>query len=184
MERTSLIICERIEELFPLQEAHTLAFYYPFRHEVNVLPLLKKYIIQKKRIVLPKVLNSTTMAFFEIQNLEDTAPSAYGSYEPNATVPVNPEEIDWMFVPGVAFTEHCYRLGYGGGYYDRYLKNARIQTVGVAYDFQITNQFEPDAYDVPLDYVITESRRLQRQNGDDSSNRSRKTNPRKGLPDS
>lgn len=163
-------ICEQILSQFPLEDAQTIALYYPFNQEVNVLPIIEALLQKNKRVVLPKVLSKTTMGFFEISHLEDVEVSAFGVKEPISTVEVPVHTIDWMFIPGVAFNPDCYRLGYGAGYYDRFLQHASIKTVGVAYDFQITDEFIPEAHDVPLMYVITENRLLQHRNEDDSSN--------------
>lgn len=173
IKETSQVICERIQGIFPLKDAKTIALYYPFHQEVDVIPLIEGLLQENKRVVLPKVLDKTTMAFFLIDDLHDVETSTFGVKEPVSNVVVQPEDIDWMFIPGIGFSKDCYRIGYGAGYYDRYLIDHSIYTVGVAFDFQIIDHFTPDVYDVPLKYIITENRLLQRQNEGGSSNRNR-----------
>src|SRR5690554_221137 len=112
-------IMAHIEEAFPLDELQTIALYYPFNNEVDLRPLIERLLIKKKKIVLPKVLSKTTMDFFLIQDIHDVSPSRFGVYEP--TGDKRADQIDIMFVPGIAFNNEGYRLGYGAGFYDRFL---------------------------------------------------------------
>jgi 5-formyltetrahydrofolate cyclo-ligase len=72
----------------------------------------------------------------------------------------NIEDIDLIIVPGVVFDEHCNRIGFGAGYYDRFLpKRAKnSSTIGLAYDYQIINKIPTGDYDIPLDFIISEKR--------------------------
>lgn len=173
VEEKSSLLCERICANFPLEKLEVIAFYYPFNHEVDLRPIMEELFKQNKKVVLPKVLSKTTMAFFPIADLTDVERSRFGVLEPRTMDSVDPNTIDLMFIPGVAFSKDCYRLGYGAGFYDRFLVDRDIQTVGVAYDFQVDDRFPIDPHDVPLNFVITESRLLQRHSGDGSSSRSK-----------
>jgi 5-formyltetrahydrofolate cyclo-ligase len=170
VEELSVIINNRIKENFNLDEIEVLAFYYPFNQEVNVLPLIEALLNQNKIVVLPKVTSKTTMSFYKIDSLNDVSRSQFGVYEPTTNQLVPQDEIEIMFIPGVGFNSKGYRLGYGAGYYDRYLINHAFNTVGVCFDFQITEEFEVDAHDIPLDFIISENRLLQCQNEDDLPN--------------
>ena len=74
------------------------------------------------------------------------------------------EEIDLIIVPGVAFDERGYRIGYGSGCYDRFLAkiNTKCIKVGLAYDFQVVKEIEEEGYDIPMDYIVTEKRMIGR----------------------
>ena len=162
----STLIIERILGEIDLESSETIALYYPFNNEVNVLPLIELLLKQKKRVVLPKVTGKTTMEFYRIESTVDVELSKFGVYEPNTKSIVNKIEIDWMLIPGVGFNSKGYRLGYGAGYYDRYLEEHQFKTVGICFDFQITDAFEINEYDVPLDFIISENRLLQFHNAD------------------
>lgn len=160
-------IIKRIQQVFPLGKVQTIALYYPFRNEVNLLLFIEDLLKQGKKVALPKVLDQTTMAFYEVKDLNTLVISKFGIHEPNPEIcrQIAKAEIDFMFVPGVGFNQACYRLGYGAGFYDRYLCEHAFPTVGVCFDLQITT-FQSDSHDVPLDYVISETHLLERRNGD------------------
>jgi 5-formyltetrahydrofolate cyclo-ligase len=162
----SKTITKRCLEQIELENAQTIAIYYPINHEVDVLPLINALLEMKKRVVLPRVTGKTTMEFYQIHEIDAVERSKFGVYEPNTGIQVEKDKIDLMFIPGVGFNRSCYRLGYGAGYYDRYLAAHSFKTIGVCFDFQITDAFETNDYDIPLNQVISENRLLQRQNGD------------------
>ena len=74
-------------------------------------------------------------------------------------------QIDCALVPGIAFDEKCNRIGFGGGYYDRFLSDADIFKIGLCYDFQIVGETEHGAFDVPMDTVISERRTIASKEG-------------------
>jgi 5-formyltetrahydrofolate cyclo-ligase len=170
VEITSKHIMNRIKSYFNLDEIQVIALYYPFNQEVDVLPLIEYLLKQNKIVVLPKVTSKTTMSFYKIDSLNDVSRSQFGVYEPNTNQVVTKDDIEIMFIPGVGFNSKGYRLGYGAGYYDRYLIDHAFNTVGVCFDFQITDEFEIAAHDIPLDFVISENRLLQCHNEDDLPN--------------
>lgn len=159
-------IIENLLNQFCFNDLDVVALYYPFKNEVNSLPLIEYLLKQNKKVVLPKVLSKTTMAFYEIKNLTDVTKSKFGVLEPTNDVITPSVDIDIMLIPGVGFNHHGYRLGYGAGYYDRYLVDQTFPTVGVCFDLQLNNDFEIDVYDIPLNFVITESHQLQHHNVD------------------
>lgn len=92
-----------------------------------------------------------------IGSLEDLAPGYKGIPEPAAPAPTAPE-ADVIVVPGVAFTAGGTRLGYGGGFYDRYLAEATGTRIGLCYDFQIVEDLPAGPHDIPMDRIVTEAR--------------------------
>ena len=131
----------------------------PIKNEVDVLPLFAR---PGHRFLFPRVEEgSKKLAFYEAESFDDFEPGAYGIREPKLDLPrIGIEKIDLFVVPGVAFSENCERIGYGGGYYDTTLKfkNNRARSVGVAFDLQIVEAGFSDPFDVRLDAVLTERR--------------------------
>lgn len=134
------------------REAKTIATYLSMPHEYDTLPLIKKAIEDKKRIVIPKTLGPGQMIFVEYHP-ERLEPSKFGVWEPIDTIEVPKEEIDLIHVPGVAFNEAGYRVGYGGGFYDRYLSDYQGKTVSTIFSCQAAS-FTPDQYDIPVSEVL------------------------------
>jgi len=131
----------------------------PIKNEVDVLPLFRR---SGRRFLFPRVVrDSKKLAFYEVGSFDDFEPGAYGIMEPKLSLPeAGVGEIDLFVVPGVAFSDRCERIGYGGGYYDTTLKfkDNRARSVGVAFDFQIVEPGFSDPFDVRLDAVLTERR--------------------------
>lgn len=160
----SKIICDKIKQIISFQNSDTVMAYLPFRNEVDVTFLFDYLWSRKKRVVIP-VCEAESCALIpsELRNIEeDLKPGTWGILEPKAEKmrPVLPEEIDFIIIPGVAFDPLCNRLGYGGGYYDRFLLRIKENTpkVAVAFDLQIVDSLVPGKYDIPTDMVITEGK--------------------------
>jgi len=142
------------------QEAKTIFCYVSFRSEINTLDIIKDALTRGKRVCVPKVLpEMNLMKPFLIKDPnKDLKKGFYGILEPDEKCPeVNPEEIDLIIVPGLAFTHEGYRIGYGGGFYDRFLSNSESITCSLAYDFQLYDELPVKDFDIPVDYLITES---------------------------
>ena len=160
VEEYSQKIIQNIKNTFQLGQFQCVGFYMPLQNEVDLRPLIKEMLQLNKKIVLPKVLDKTTMQFFEISDLSDVRTSSFNILEPISTKPINKEDIDILFIPGIAFSvdnKRIDRLGFGAGYYDRYLIDYPNRKVGICFNFQITNEFTPLPHDVKLDCLITES---------------------------
>ena len=97
------------------------------------------------------------MSFYRIDSLADTAPGVFGVLEPLTNELVSPDEFDVMIVPLVAFDERCGRIGYGGGYYDRYLPFTHCPSIGLAFERQRIDDTMPEVHDHALDMIITET---------------------------
>jgi len=135
-----------------------LALYYPSSFEVNVLKLLEFNYISNQNLLLPVVEESNSMNFFRWKKNEVLQVNKFGILEPIKTKKNIPNII---LVPLLAFDEDKYRLGYGKGFYDRYLNKylkrfKNILTVGVAFSFQKYHKLPINNKDVKLNYIITE----------------------------
>ena len=135
-----------------------IALYYPSNFELNVLKLLKFNNILTKEILLPVIDKKNLMNFFSWKKNDVLFVNKFGMLEPikkKAKVP------DLILVPTLAYDKNKYRLGYGKGFYDRYLKKylkkfKNIVSVGVAFSFQKYHKLPINRNDVKLDFIITE----------------------------
>ncbi|HEY8891557.1 MAG TPA: 5-formyltetrahydrofolate cyclo-ligase [Clostridium sp.] len=143
-----------------------IMLYISFNKEVDTYPLAKWCLVNGKVVVAPYCIHSDKKIIpFEINNLtNDLTKSTFGIMEPKHDLlkMVNIKDIDLIIVPGVVFDNHCNRIGFGVGYYDRFLskKSKDTLTIGIAYDYQIVDKIPINEYDVPLDLIITEKRTI------------------------
>ncbi len=157
----SRAIAERVVKLQEFQKAKVIVFYASLAGEVDTFGLMKKALDLDKDVVLPCVLSGThTLEFRRIQDLDnDLEYGPYNIQQPNRnkTQSIQPELVDLVIVPGIAFDRSNNRLGRGVGYYDRFLANlsADVPSVGLAFDFQILERLPTDLHDVPVQQVIS-----------------------------
>ena len=135
-----------------------LALYYPTSFEINVLKLLENQYMNNKNILLPVIEENNRMNFFSWKKNQVLLVNKFGILEPQKTKFKIPNLI---LLPILAFDRNKYRLGYGKGFYDRYLnkylkKINNILTVGVAFSFQKHHKLPINKNDVKLDYILTE----------------------------
>ena len=141
------------------KKSNTIALYVPIKNEVDLMSLLSE---KGKRFLFPRVENGTKkLTFYEASSADDFEKGSFNIPEPKTTLnKVDIENIDLFLVPGVAFSEKCERIGYGGGFYDTTLKykNKNARTLGVAFDFQIVEEGFSEPFDERLDAVATPER--------------------------
>ena len=135
-----------------------LALYYPSNFEINVLKILEFNNISIQDILLPVIDKKKFMKFFSWKKNEILFVNKFGMLEPAKSKAKLP---DIMLVPLLAFDKNKYRLGYGKGFYDRYLNRylkqfKNILTVGVAFSFQKYHKLPINRTDIKLDFIITE----------------------------
>lgn len=148
------------------RQADVILAYMSFSSEVDTRFLIDSALKSGKQVAIPKCEDKETIRFYYIKNKEQTAPGTYGIMEPTTEEPVDPEDgRNYLcLLPGVAFDENCNRLGYGGGYYDRFLKqHPRVGRIMLAYELEKTEELLPDETDVPAQVVLTEVRRYSRE---------------------
>ena len=136
-------------------------FYYPIENEVNTLPLIERLCAEGKKIFLP-VVRGKDMLFKQFEGFDKLHAGKFGIYEPaGKELDILP---DVMCIPGVAFDKSCNRIGYGGGYYDRYLAvaNTTIKSA-FAYEFQVIDKIETENFDKAVDEIFTENRIIIRR---------------------
>lgn len=151
VERDSTRLRLMLAPLLQGEVALHVGIYIPMEHEVNLLPLLQEY--PRHRYAAPRCLPGHKMQFHHIRDAgADTAPGAHGIPAPHEHLPIIlPEAFDLIIVPGVAFSPSGQRLGYGGGYYDRYLPHCRkAQIIALAFAEQMLPELPTEAHDLPI----------------------------------
>lgn len=154
LDLSNLIISKIKKHSYYLQ-ANTIGIYVSFHQEVHTMPFIQEMLIEKN-VCIPKI-EYKKMQFHQINSLESLKKNSFGILEPENENTVNKEQIDLLIVPIVAFDKFNNRIGYGGGYYDRYLADYRGKTIGIAFSFQEIKEIIPEPYDCPLDIVIHEN---------------------------
>lgn len=158
------IITDKLLSMDCIKNAHNIMLYLDFNNEVQTNNLINKLLSLKKTISSPVAYKKDRKLIpTQITDLKkDIQLGAYGIREPNPnysrSIPV--KDLDIVIVPAVAYDLNCYRLGYGGGFYDRFLENLRPDTItiGIAFDLQIFDSVPKDPHDAQLDYIVTESK--------------------------
>ncbi len=155
--RLSAQVCDRARRLLAAAGADTVMVYVSFRSEVETNRLIVE-LRRTHRVAAPRVVAAGTMDAMLLGG--QLVRSRLGILEPPATGEmVEPESIDAVLVPGLAFDSEGYRLGYGGGYYDRFLaRYARALRIGLAFEAQMVESVRPHIRDQPLDHIVTERR--------------------------
>lgn len=147
------------------KKCNTLLCYADFNQEVATSKFINNCLLDGKQVGLPRVEKAGIMNFYTIDNMKDLSAGTLGILEPKGEKKL---EINCdlypsilMIMPGVAFDEKCHRVGYGGGYYDRYLmRYPNIMTVAVCYEIQILSKIITKPHDISPHILITENRTL------------------------
>ena len=155
VEEDSALLRAMLAPLLQTPTPQNVGIYIPMTHEVNLLPLLQEY--PQHHYAAPRCLPGRQMSFHHIRRVaEDTAPDAHGIPAPHADLPViQPEDIDILFVPGVAFTPDGDRLGYGGGYYDRYIPRCtKAHLIAAAFTEQMQATLPTEPHDLRIPHLL------------------------------
>ena len=148
-------LCRMVLQTKQYQQTSTLYGYLPFNQEVDLIPLLRQAMADGKQVALPKCYGKE-MWFIRISDLTRVRPGTIGAPEPVADSPVASDPAALVIVPGLVFDRSGYRIGYGGGYYDRFLSaEPQHPTIGLCYSFQLTDCLEPESHDIPVDLVFS-----------------------------
>jgi len=150
-----LLACER------LMDADVILAYYPFRDELDILPFLEEAMRRGKEIWLPRTIpTKREMVPYRYTGKQMLAQGAYGIWEPDPTKakPADTGRLEAVLVPGVGFDRRGGRLGYGAGYYDRFLASLghRPFLLGVGFSVQVVEQVPMEPHDILLDGVVSE----------------------------
>jgi 5-formyltetrahydrofolate cyclo-ligase len=148
----------KIEEAFmalpQYQQAKDIYCYKNFNQEVDTSLILNRACLEKKNVYLPRV-EGRDMNFYKILSEKELKKGYFGILEPVGGI-LNTSYTGLMILPGLAFDFNGNRLGYGKGFYDRYLKKGNFIKVGLAYDFQVVDELEVKEHDQKMDVIVTE----------------------------
>ena len=141
------------------QEAKVIATYLSFPHEFQTQELIEQALRDGKKVLIPKTYPKGRMDFV-VYDPQQLVKTSFGLLEPQGDLEVvDASQIELIHVPGLAFTMEGYRIGYGGGYYDRYLKHFTGHTLSPVYPCQIQD-FMPEDHDIPVEEVLIDEGNL------------------------
>lgn len=136
------------------RNANTIYGYLPYNQEVRTVPMLEQALLDGKKVAVPKVIGDE-MVFIYLTDLAQVEKGYAGIPEPIANEPVAHDETALVLMPGLAFDKEGHRIGYGGGFYDRFLeKEPNHPTLALCYEFQMLPHLETEAHDIPVDCVL------------------------------
>jgi 5-formyltetrahydrofolate cyclo-ligase len=160
MQQAAQMIARRLNDLLPVQRAETIMGYAPMRNEVDLESFYQEQYQQGKTILLPRVEGNEIKAV-PWQGWEKTSVSSFGIREPQGDF-YPAEKIDVVLVPGLAFDGRGFRVGYGRGFYDRFLPGLRRDAFkcGICYEFQVVESVFPHENDIPMHWIVTEQSEL------------------------
>ena len=151
-------ICERLLMNTEYKQCDTILAYVSSDIEVNTRGIIKHALSDGKYVACPRCIPGThEMEFYYIESMDDLSAGSYGILEPDPEVCEAAEDVDGALclVPGLCFDRRGYRLGYGGGYYDRYLGSHDLVTVGLCYSYFMVRELLHGRYDARMKKVIT-----------------------------
>ena len=161
LHEKSLQILERFRQLSAYKDASLLLAYVDAKREAETRLLMRCAWDDGKKVAAPRVDGDGIMHFYYLRSLKDLEPGAFGIMEPRADCRICEPEEGLLLMPGVAFVEQGHRVGYGGGYYDRYLeKHPHLIHIALAFEFQIFPEVPSEKHDICPDLIVTENRIL------------------------
>jgi len=159
----SIVIKESLFKLPQFLSAQSVMFYVSFRSEVETHAMIREALASGKTVVVPATdMKNRSLALSRLEDFDtDLAPGTWGILEPKPDKirPFSCRDIDLVIAPGAAFSEKGWRIGYGGGFYDRLLKESGKNACALAFELQIVSDIPHDPQkDVPVNCIITEKR--------------------------
>lgn len=142
-----------------LNLGHRCLLYYPINKEVSLKSVGEEILKNGGELYFPVITGKHSMDFYQVLNLDTS------NWEKVKGIPQPPKENkkyrdsspdDIIFIPGIGFNREGYRMGYGGGFFDRWLPHFKGQSVGICYDVQLTDKLIPEEHDWPVNFICTE----------------------------
>jgi len=163
ISRNSSIITNKLDSYILKNNYKNIMIFVSFRNEIYTHDLIKKWLIERdKNIFVPYIENDIDqMKISQIKDFEKYLErGVYNILEPTEKIKNNNEvyDLDIIVVPGLVFSKDGYRIGYGGGYYDKFLSKVsnEVKKVGIVYSDFVVNDLPVDEYDLPVDLIMTE----------------------------
>ena len=154
IEEKSAALAKAFYETAEYKNAKTIYGYLPYNQEVRTTQMLAHALVDGKQVAVPKVYGDE-MKFILLSDLGQVAKGYAGIPEPVADGPVAADPTALVLMPGLAFDPEGHRLGYGGGFYDKFLAaEPDHPTLALCYDFQMLPHLDTESYDIPVDRVL------------------------------
>jgi 5-formyltetrahydrofolate cyclo-ligase len=160
-EEYSIKIANQLFDDKDWQQAKVIGITISQNLEVDTYQIIRKAWEQEKQVAVPKCdQKERKMSFRIITEFSQLETVYFGLLEPivSQTAEVEPNSMDLLIVPGLAFATNGYRIGFGGGYYDRFLRTYSGKTLSLAFPQQIIPSFEPEEHDLPVSKIITDKK--------------------------
>ncbi len=158
----SKIVTEKLLNSEWFKNSNTIMSYISIKNEIDLQEINETIIKLGKTLVLPVIDNNgENMKSVKVDTLENLKEKKFGVMEPDFGEEIKYNEIDLVIVPGVAFDINGNRIGFGKGYYDRFLRGYNGKTIVLAYDFQVLENIETEEHDEKVEEIITELRDIK-----------------------
>jgi len=148
IKKRSLELCEKVSSSLIFENAKIISCYLSFGKEIDTMDIINNCFMSKKTLCVPVVIGND-MIFSKIDSTKNLVKNKMGFLEPENIVEIPKHKIDLIIVPALGYNENKYRLGYGRGFYDRYLKDFKNMTLGMCFKEFIVD-FTPSDYDIPV----------------------------------
>lgn len=159
LHQASRQIAKRVRELPAYKDHLILLAYVDARREVETRLLIRQAWADGKKVAVPRVDGEGVMHYYYIESFDDLEPGSFHLMEPKKGCPLCETDTGLMLMPGVAFDERCHRVGYGGGYYDRYVeRHPGLVHIALAFELQIFDSVPSEAHDIPPQMIVTDIR--------------------------
>ncbi len=154
-------ICDTAKSLVSFRYAEIVLMYAPIGNEIDIMPIAEEALARGKKLAFPRcITDKHIMNYHYVTNLDELSVQSYNIREPREDAPMYNPETDTgsviCFVPGIVFDREGYRLGYGKGYYDRYLANFKGSAIGITYSDFIVDSVPRGRFDLSLGILLTE----------------------------
>lgn len=154
MEQRSAKLAQLFLSCDAYRNAKTIYGYLPYNQEVRTVPMLEQALRDGKRVAVPKCYGDE-MRFIYLEDLTQVEKGYAGIPEPIADGPLGDDPTALVLMPGLAFDPQGHRIGYGGGFYDKFLAaEPGHPTLALCYDFQMMDHLETEEFDIPVDCVL------------------------------
>lgn len=165
VEMQSRLIIDRLKKSDIYKTSENVFLYISYNREVDTYMLLSQCFMDGKKVYAPKVLSKIDMEFYCIQDEHDLVSGYMGIMEPSDSCEKANTRDGLFIMPGLAFDYDFHRIGYGGGFYDRYLSidNTFIKAA-LAFDFQLLESIPYEEHDLKPDYIVTQTQFIRREN--------------------
>lgn len=154
IEEKSALLAQQFFASELYRNAKTIYGYLPYNQEVRTMPMLERALLEGKQVAVPKVYGDE-MRFIYMKDLSEVETGYAGIPEPVQDDPVASDPMALVLMPGLAFDFQGHRIGYGGGFYDKFLeREPGHPTLALCYDFQMFPELKTEEHDIPVDCVL------------------------------